>query len=190
MKEQLGLSRIVGRARELRRFFTSPMAQLQSLDDDTLAMTAKGQPSRTARDWALLLLALRDATEPLDPVRIQTGMFLLTQFGLLGEEELYEFELLDSAPFSRAVQSDLAALEEQGLVQRHLISGYTWSEFTATAAGMQRAQALADEMGGPDADALRQLADAKQNALRLGFRDLLEHLAANYELPARKSVLS
>jgi hypothetical protein len=43
------------------------------------------------RDWLLLLLALRQAEEPLDPVRLQKGMFLLAQEGGLPPSDRYEF---------------------------------------------------------------------------------------------------
>ncbi len=52
------------------------------------------------RDWVLFLLALRDATEPLDPVRIQCGMFALAHRLDFGDEAPYVFELVDAAPFS------------------------------------------------------------------------------------------
>jgi uncharacterized protein YwgA len=140
------------------------------------------------RDWLLLLLALREATAPLDPVRLQSGMFALSHNAGLAREHRYEFELVDTGPFSPLVQSDLGQLEEAGFVARHLIAGYTWSEFTATDEGMDRAKLLVAGMSESQLDALRELAEVKHELLRLGFRDLMDHLARNYPEPARKSV--
>ena len=140
------------------------------------------------RDWVLLLLALKDATEPLDPVRIQSGMFMLSHVADLPDAHRHEFEALDSGPFSSAVVSDVEDLEDEGLVARHGVSGYTWSEFTATDVGMQRAKILMGDMKPVELRALRALASAKQGVLRSGFRDLMDYLGHQYP-PPRSSVL-
>ncbi|MGH7490032.1 MAG: hypothetical protein ACREMY_31160, partial [bacterium] len=51
-------------------------------------------------DWLLLLLALKDAERPLDPVRLQKGLFLLAEEGGLSGAESYRFEPYDYGPFS------------------------------------------------------------------------------------------
>ncbi len=136
------------------------------------------QVSVPRRDWVLLLLAVRDAGEPLDPVRIQSGMFMLSHDLSSQQAPLYDFELVDSAPFSPTVTSDLVELEEAGFVSLHDVAGYTWSEFTATSAGIDHASSIVTAMSEPELDALRRLAEAKQSVLRLGFRDLIDHLEA------------
>lgn len=182
--------RILLRAGVLHNVFGNPKTQLQCAADDRGAMTAGTPNVRHRRDWVLLLLALRDASEPLDPVRLHVGMFVLAQSAPLPSEMSYDFELVDSAPFSSALQDDLFALEDQGMIVRHLVAGYTWSEFTATYAGVQHAQSLANGMTEAELDALRRLDELKQETLKLGFRDLLEWVARSCALPARKNVLN
>jgi len=137
------------------------------------------------RDWLLLLLALRDAGEPLDPVRLQAGMFLLSHES---ELRLYEFEALDSGPFSPHVEADIGELEEHRLVLRQMVAGVTWHEFSATDSGLKHAEALVDHMTGVELDALRRLAAIKQGVLSLGFRDLMDHLRQQYPTFTRRSV--
>jgi len=141
------------------------------------------------KHWILLLLALRDDTLPLDPVRIQSGMFILSHEHALPTTSRYEFEALDSGPFSSSVVSDVEELEEAGLVDRHGVSGYTWSEFTATVAGVEYAEtSLVPAMNATELDALRSLAHAKEHVLVRGFRDLMDHLGQTYPPPTLKSV--
>jgi hypothetical protein len=117
------------------------------LEQDAWAgMSNQDQVSIPRKEWVLLLLSVRDAGEPLDPVRIQSAMFMLSHDSALRDTPPYEFELVDSAPYSPAVLSDLAELEEAGLAARHLVAGYTWSEFAATPAGMEHAAAAVSRM--------------------------------------------
>jgi hypothetical protein len=147
------------------------------------------QMTISRRDWVLFLLALREASEPLDPVRIQSGMFVLSHDLDFGGEQTYVFQLVDAAPYSPLVSADLEALEEDGLVARHMVAGYTWSEFTATPAGLERAELLIEHMSAPELDLLRRISRLKREELRLGFRDLMEYVHANYQMPTRKPVL-
>ena len=134
-------------------------------------------------DWVLLLLALRDANEPLDPVRIQSGMFIVSHDAGLPANARYDFEALDSGPFSAAVASDVEKLEDMGFVARHGVSGYTWSEFAATERGIEQAEQVMSAMSRAELGALRTLAAAKVGVLRCGFRDLMEHLVRSYPAP-------
>lgn len=140
------------------------------------------------RDWVLLLLALRDANEPLDPVRVQSGMFMLSF--QLPSDGFYEFEAVESGPFSDALDLDVEQLEEEGLVDHHGVGNYTWSEFTTTPAGLAHAESAMSRMSESELSALRTLAQVKRNVLRRGFRDLMEHLVQNYPAPGKNSVIA
>jgi hypothetical protein len=138
--------------------------------------------------WLLLLLALRDATEPLDPVRLQSGMFLLSRHDGVPAAQTYDFDAADSGPFASAIDHDIADLEERGLVFRDQVAGYTWSEFIATRQGLVHAQDLVSGMDEGQLDTLRHLAAVKTDVLSLSFRDLLDRLLREYPAFARNSV--
>lgn len=151
------------------------------------AGNAERKMALNRRDWALLLLALREAADPLDPVRIQSGMFMASRDLPPGHQ--YEFEAAEMGPFSSRLDSDVEQLEEEGLLVHHGVGNYTWSEFVASAAGMGRAEELMNRMSEDELRALRILAHLKQNVLRLGFRELMEHLSRNYPAPEKRAVL-
>lgn len=142
----------------------------------------------TRKDWLLFLLALRDASEALDPVRLQSGLFLLSRVDGLPPSEAYDFGIEDSGPFASAIDSDATELETLGLVCRDQVGGYTWSEFRATPEGIQQAAALVHRLNPQQLDALRELATIKQDILSLSFRDLMDHLVDRYPDFTRNSL--
>lgn len=130
-------------------------------------------------DWLLLLLdrsALgAQGPDELDPVRIQKGMFLLSERG--PARGLYEFRAYDWGPFSPAIYTDLAALTRQGYLAEDRVLGRTWSTYRVTARGHERASAAAAEVGQTTAAWLRQ---AREFLTTRSFAQLLREIYALY----------
>ena len=109
-------------------------------------------------DWLLLLLdpvaTGAQGPEELDPVRIQKGMFLLTERG--PARQLYEFRAYDWGPFSSAIYADLASLTQHGYLTEERMLGRTWSTYRVTGRGHARATAAAGKVGQAATGWLRQ----------------------------------
>lgn len=110
-------------------------------------------------DWLLLLLdgeALEaGGTRSLDPVRVQKGMFLLSKIG--PARDLYDFSPYHWGPFSRDVYRDLDVLKADGLVRSEPVPGQSWSKFSISAAGSDRARAFAASLDPVQVEWLRKL---------------------------------
>jgi uncharacterized protein len=139
------------------------------------------------RDWLLLLLALED-TRPLDPVRLQKGMFLLAEEGGIPPSEQYGFRPYDYGPFSPRIYDDVEALVADGLVELEHAPGYRWSRYTITDIGLAEAQAFVDGMDDHELAAARWLADAKVNVLAKPFGELLSYVYERHPESAINSV--
>jgi uncharacterized protein YwgA len=140
------------------------------------------------RDWLLLLLALRQAEDPLDPVRLQKGMFLLAQEGGLPPSDRYEFFPYDYGPFSPAIYSDLEELVSAHFVREVATPGYTWNRYRVTGAGIEEAQQLMVNLADRDATAVNRLSRIKQDVLSRGFNNLLRYVYERYPDFASHSV--
>lgn len=145
------------------------------------AVTEPGQ-------WLLLLLALRDARHPLDPVRVQAGLFLLSQEGGLPTPQTYAFEPLDHGPFSAAIVEDLQQLADTGLVSGEPAEGYRWSRYRISADGLRAAQSLVDSLDEPALMSLRTLASIKEQVTSESVSGLLAHLRREHPSLSRNSI--
>lgn len=138
------------------------------------------------QDWLLLLLALRDSSEPLDPVRLQKGMFLLAQEGGLPAAQRYEFRAFDYGPLSPEIYSDLDFLVGRGRVEQLAAPGYSWSRYKITPQGLMAAsRTLQDETS---LAAVSHLAEIKRGVLRRDFASLLRYVYEKYPDYAVNSV--
>jgi DNA-binding PadR family transcriptional regulator len=129
--------------------------------------------------WLLLLLD-RDALgasgpEELDPVRIQKGMFLLSERG--PRRGIYDFQAYDWGPFSSAIYADLASLTRQGYLAEERVPGRTWSTYRLTARGHDRASAAAGQVSKEATAWLRQ---AREFLTTRSFAELLREIYALY----------
>lgn len=138
----------------------------------------------------MLLLGVADTRASLDPVRIQKGLFLLSQEGGLPEDNCYRFRAYDYGPFSSRIYSDLDDLVEEGLVAREPVPGYTWTRYRLTADGMVEAQAIADGLTPEERNAARLLVELKQTVLTQSFNRLLRYVYRRYPDYARNSIFS
>lgn len=142
------------------------------------------------RDWLLLLLALQDADFPLDPVRMQKGMFLLSREAELDPDESYRFVAYDYGPFATEIYEDIEALVAEDLVTGEHVPGYTWRRYSTTPAGVARAHELVAELSPEQQEALRYLHSAKRDVLKLGFQELLRYVYSRYPEFRERSVFN
>lgn len=139
-------------------------------------------------DWLLLLLAVRDAAEPLDPVRLQKGMFLLANETQLPQAQRYDFFAYDYGPFSVDLYRDLDLLHRQGMIERMRAPGYTWFRYRPTLRGLGDAERIVGQMDASQRSCAKVLQRLKHDVLRRGFRELLEYVYERYPEYAENSV--
>lgn len=142
------------------------------------------------KDWLLLLIAVREASQPLDPVRLQKGMFLLRSEGDRPTSETYDFVPYDYGPFAREIYRDVDELASEGLIEPLSSPGYRWSRYIVTEAGTSRARALLLEASDEQLEAARWLQRLKRDVLSLGFRDLLKYVYTRHPDYAGRSVFN
>ena len=138
----------------------------------------------TSADWLLLFIA-QVPRAPIDPVRLQKGLFLLAQSGRLHPSERYEFEPYSYGPMSRALYGDLRGLERKRLI-RSLPSDGSWAPVTATTKGQRAATRLRSDL--VSGAAFDELARTRALVDSLTFAQLLEHVYARHPEYARRSV--
>ena len=130
-------------------------------------------------DWLVLLLdrAALEASGPdeLDPVRIQKGMFLLSERG--PARGLYNFRAYDWGPFSSAIYADLDALTQRGYLDESRMRGRTWSTYRVTARGHELAVEKAGRVGSTTVGWLRK---AREFLTTRSFAQLLRDIYAEY----------
>jgi hypothetical protein len=140
------------------------------------------------KEWLLLFLSAEalgvDAPEELDPIRIQKGMFLLSERG--PARDTYTFRPYNWGPFSSAIYSDLGSLESSGLVESHPLPGRTWKVWQTTAAGDERAIRIAKDL---DDDEVNWLGRTRLYVTGRSFVRLLRDIYANYPQYKRRSLL-
>lgn len=138
-------------------------------------------------DWLIMFLAAEPGG-PLDPVRVQKGMFLLAMSESLDPAERYRFEPYAYGPMSRALYSDVRLLCRERVLEALPIEGATWRLLELTAAGKRGAARLRDEAARDQAAALERLAAIRREISTLTFSALLEHVYHRYPDYAVRSV--
>jgi len=137
-------------------------------------------------DWLIVFLApLSSATEALDPIRIQKGMFYFSRKASVPSSELYKFDPYYYGPCSFRIYSDIDTLVSEGLVERVPVQGQSWSRYKLTAEGKMRAEELIESA--PE-KALRVCRSARARVIRHSFRNLLQEVYRDYPEYATKSI--
>jgi hypothetical protein len=135
--------------------------------------------ARDRSDWLLLLVdgdALGATGPPeLDPIRIQKGMFLLSNRG--PARELYRFRPYDWGPFSADVYADLDRLTERGHLDRSVVPGRTWFKYRVTVRGDELARSIASSLG---AETVGWLKAVREYLTTRTFAQLLREIYAEY----------
>jgi hypothetical protein len=143
-----------------------------------------------ARDWLLLLIAAEGAPGGLDPVRLQKGLFLLTQEAGLPRRERYRFIPYNYGPMSRGLYRGLRDLVGAGLVERRFAPGLPWGRYDATGAGATAARALEAGMGPRALARLARLREIKAQIAGQSFAALLTDVYERYPDFATRSVFT
>ncbi len=143
----------------------------------------------TRAEWLLLFLSsealgLTEDTS-LDPIRIQKGMFLLSQRG--PKRDLYSFKPYNWGPFSSDIYTDLLTLEADHLITSESVPAQTWSLYRPTAQGNRRAADVAAAVGVVNT---RWLAQMRRFVTTRPFVQLLKEVYAMYPEYATKSLMS
>jgi hypothetical protein len=142
------------------------------------------------RDWLLLLLTLGESPPGLDPVRLQKGMFLLAQEGVIPSEERYRFIPYNYGPMSPGVYRDVDVLVRLRLAERYDVPGYPWRGVRPTTHGLEAgARLVAQADGDPGTAAtLRLLAAIRGRIVGMGFSELLSFIYDRYPWVAARTV--
>jgi hypothetical protein len=138
-------------------------------------------------DWLIMFLAA-DPGGPLDPVRVQKGMFLLAMSQSLDPGERYQFEPYAYGPMSRGLYGDVRLLCHERVLDALPVEGATWRLLTLSSAGGQRALALRDCAEHEQPDALAKLTAIRAEISGLTFSQLLKHVYDRYPDYAVRSV--
>ena len=95
----------------------------------------------TRRDWTLLAIAAARG-EPITPIQLQKSLFLLRERRSTAVgERFHKFTPHNYGPFAKSVYVDAEKLQTSGDVHVDTGDG-RWSEFSATAKGLNRAEVL------------------------------------------------
>jgi uncharacterized protein YwgA len=138
-------------------------------------------------DWLILLLAAAPGG-PLDPVRVQKGMFLLAMEAPLDEGERYDFEPYAYGPMSRELYRDVRRLSHERRLEEIPIEGATWHLLQLTPAGEARAERSRQHAARNRPGALARLATIREQISDLNFSELLERGYDRYPEYAVNSV--
>jgi len=142
----------------------------------------------TKRDWLILLLAYKgEHGSALDPVRIQKGIFLLSQEGVIPEGERYEFEPYHYGPYSFELREDADNLVRQDLADKLAVSGYTWGRYRLTDEGIDYATQLIDAVG---TETAKKVFAVKQMITGQSFARLLRDVYSRYPDFAQNSLFT
>jgi len=90
--------------------------------------------------------ASADASEPLDRLRMQKGVFLLEMRGPPSWKSLYTFQPYDWGPYSRLLQSDLGSLMNEDLLEKEDFTLRRYMQYRTTRLGDDQIEAVIREM--------------------------------------------
>jgi hypothetical protein len=125
--------------------------------------------------WLVAFLAASDGG--VDPDRLQKGLFLLSEAGVIPSDERYRYEPYLDGPAAPEVWGDLDALVDQGLVTLRAIPGSRWREFGLSIRGRREARAVQERIG---PDAAGAVHDARVFVDSMRSYDLAAWMAARF----------
>ena len=108
-------------------------------------MSGEGSIVTPAQSWVLPLLlcsgqaATQDGPYPLDRIRMQKAVFLLTQRGAPEWAELYTYRPYDWGPYCRELTEDLNLLASNGLLRESPAQRSRYGQFMLSEQGQQLA---------------------------------------------------
>lgn len=140
--------------------------------------------------WELPLLlcsaeaAHGEGVHPLDRIRIQKAIFLLTCRGALRWRTLYSYEPYDWGPYSRELAADLRNLRANGLIRVAQGVGDRHGRHALTEQGEELATVLWGRLDESELEFIRRI---RQYVTSKDFNSLLREVYAEYPEYATES---
>ena len=132
-------------------------------------------------DWLLLLFG----DQPIEPIRIQKGMFLFAKESGAKQEQVYDFVPYNWGPCSFEIYDDLEDLLEKGLVEQIPVPGARWHRYLRTPLGKVSAEEI---RANANPLVVQAQDDIRDTVTGTSFGDLLTHVYKKYPEYATKSV--
>lgn len=124
---------------------------------------------------------------PLDRVRMQKAVFLLTQRGSNDWHELYNYRPYNWGPYSSALQQDVDFLQLAGQLEVEPFAGSRYGSYRTTPEGEDAADGVWATLSGVEQSFLRQV---RSYVSAKSFHALLREVYAAYPEYATKSQFS
>jgi uncharacterized protein YwgA len=127
-----------------------------------------------------LLVFLGSSEKRLDPIRVQKGLFILTEEtpeDWLPSEARYRYEPYRYGPYSAEIYYDLDKLEGLGYVTATRVRGQSWNYYSLTSEGQELARSVAKGM---DSRTVQYLQKVRDFVGGLSFRKLLTTVYEHY----------
>jgi uncharacterized protein YwgA len=128
-----------------------------------------------------------DEPYPLDRIRIQKAIFLLTRRGTPEWQELYRYKPYNWGPYSSQLADDMDKLVGQGLVEVADVPGSRYPRYQATAEGEARATEIWSVLKPKERDFIRSV---RSYVTGRSFTRLLREVYAEYPEFATASYFS
>lgn len=135
-------------------------------------------------DWLLQFVG----DDPIDPIRIQKGMFLFAKEAGAPKTQVYDFVPYNWGPCSFEIYGDLDDLLARGLIERAPVLGASWSKYQRTATGHVMAKRTA-RSGKIVRDLANRAAEIRATVQGKDFEKLLRSVYQKYPEYATKSLL-
>ena len=132
-------------------------------------------------DWLLLLFG----DQPIEPIRIQKGMFLFAKESGATREQVYEFVPYNWGPCSFEIYNDLDELLERGFIEQVPVPGARWHKYLRTPMGKASAE---ETRASADPSCIKAQNDIRDTVTGTSFDELLRHVYKKYPEYATKSV--
>jgi hypothetical protein len=143
-----------------------------------VAGTIAGGCRMDSHEWLLLYVAMpvpgQVGLRPVEPIQIMKGMFL---FVMETGDALYRFQPYLYGPFSSEVYRDLDRLIAEGFLRAEPVPGQTWSVYTSTENGRERA---GDLFARAPRGLVTRLENIKQYVTGTSFSQLLRDIYRRY----------
>lgn len=141
------------------------------------------EPVVTPEGHPLLPLLLADSVAasrgdyPLDRIRLQKALFLVSMRGPARWAGTYDYKPYDWGPYCRDVTRDMAGLVRAGLVRVEPFPGSTHGQYVTTRSGRRESERARAAVDGTEA---RFLDEVRRYVTGLSFNALLREVYSEY----------
>ena len=139
----------------------------------------------TKLDWLLQLIG----DDPIDPIRIQKGMFLFAMTAEAPQDQRYDFVPYNWGPCSFEIYEDLLDLLERGQIEELRACGASWHKYRRTATGHAAAGRVAKSKSLTSQKLSAAVADTRSSIQASSFDQLLKSVYDAYPEYATKEPL-